>query len=83
MIERLLDLTDSPVKSSIATITGTITGYIPTVFASIINEPITSIDTILQRLVWTLTSLVAILAIVKGIQQQIDRLKKRRLHDRD
>ena len=58
------------------TIFGTIFGYIPAAALQITNQPTTNLDTWFQRIVWGVTILVAIFAIIAGIQRQIDRFKK-------
>lgn len=77
----LLSIIQSPAKSSITTILGTVTGYLPSTIATLTNEPVFTVDVIFQRLVWTLTSIVAITAIITWVQKQIDRYKKNKLHN--
>lgn len=56
------------------TIFGTILGYVPSA-ANITNLPISNADMLFQRCVWGGTIIVAIFAIIAGIQKQIDRYR--------
>ena len=75
-MQRLIDLIQDPIKAFITTITGTLFGYIPSVPAVVYNTQVSPIDIGLQHTVWTLTGIVAIFAIISGVQKQIDRYRK-------
>ena len=75
-MQRLIDLIQDPIKAFITTITGTLFGYIPSVPAVVYNTQVSPIDIGFQHTVWTLTGIVAIFAIISGVQKQIDRYKK-------
>ena len=70
---------NSPMKTFLTTLSGTILGYVPigkiTIFASTLQE---NVDTAFQHTVWTLTILVAITSLVNFIQKQYDRYKLRK-----
>ena len=74
-----MDFLNSPMKTFLTTLSGTILGYVPigkiTIFASTLQE---NIDTAFQRTVWTFTILVAITSLVNFIQKQYDRYKLRK-----
>ena len=83
MITKLLEITDkvveiiqSPMKASFATVTGAVTGYVPMMITDITNIQRNCIDRGLQHAVWTLTILGSISALVSWIQKQRDRWKK-------
>ena len=76
MLSRLINIIENPMKSRIATITGTVTGYIPTTLTTLTHEGNDSINTAFQHAVWTFTIIVAITAIISWIQKQYDRWKK-------
>lgn len=60
-------------KSLIATVTGTVTGYLPTTLSMITHTESNNIDVIFQHTVWTFTIIVAITAIITWVQKQRDR----------
>lgn len=76
MLDKIINIIESPMKSLIATITGTVTGYIPLVTSNIMNVTKTNIDTAFQHTVWTFTIIVAVASIVSSIQKQRDRWAK-------
>ena len=78
MLNKLVEIIDSPFKSLTVTVVGTITGYIPITTNTLMSISSTTIDRMFQHTVWTLTSVVAITAIVSWVQKQIEREKKRR-----
>ena len=75
----LMDFLDSPMKTFLTTLSGTILGYVPigkiAIFASTLQE---NVDTAFQHTVWTFTILVAITSLVSFIQKQYDRYKLRK-----
>ena len=73
MLNKLIEIIESPVKAFITTATGTATGYVPTVINNIADVSENSIDRGLQHAVWTFTILVAISAIISWVQKQRDR----------
>jgi len=76
MLNHLINIIETPMKAAIATITGLVTGYIPMTVSNITNIANNSIDTMFQHTVWTLTSIVAITAIVSWVQKQRERWLK-------
>jgi len=76
MLNHLINIIETPMKAAIATITGLVTGYIPMTVSNITNIANNSIDTMFQHTVWTLTSIVALTAIVSWIQKQRERWLK-------
>lgn len=84
MLTRLISIIENPMKSLIATVTGTVTGYIPTTLANITHTQNNNIDTAFQYAVWILTIIVAITAIISWCQKQRDRwLKNHRNEEED
>jgi len=73
MLNHLINIIETPMKAAIATITGLVTGYIPMTVNNITNIANNGIDTMFQHTVWTLTSIVAITAIVSWVQKQRER----------
>jgi len=71
MINKLIEIIETPMKASVTTIAGLITGYVPTTVNNMSNITNNSIDTIFQHTVWTLTILVAITALITWTQKQI------------
>lgn len=78
LIKFFQNLIDSPGKSTLAVITGTITGYIPTSLSVFLNIPQTKADTFLQHTVWVMTILVALTALISWFQKQMDRYRRRK-----
>jgi len=76
-INMILEVVESPMKSLMATITGTVTGYIPMVANNLTNVTSNTIDTMFQHTVWTFTSIVALTAIISWVQKQRDRWMER------
>jgi len=76
MLNYLINIIETPMKAAIATITGLVTGYIPMTVSNITNIANNSIDTMFQHTVWTLTSIVALTAIVSWVQKQRERWLK-------
>lgn len=72
------DITKSAYKSAVATTTGTGAGYIPEVVSNSQGNMMSSTDRIIQYLIWAVTLIVGIIAIINGIQQQMDRHKKQK-----
>ena len=64
-----------PYKGAATVFSGTILGYLPNTIATVINTRL-PIDTLFQHVVWTLTSLVAITALISFFQKQWDRYRK-------
>lgn len=81
MLDRFIELIQSPVKSAIAVFVGTMTGYVPKVNSIILNTSPTSIDKYFQYGVWILTSLVAVTALISWGQKQYDRYHKNNQKD--
>ena len=77
MLNYLINVIETPMKATIATITGLVTGYIPMVVNNTANIVNNNVDTAFQHTVWTLTILVAITALVTWVQKQIYYYKKR------
>ena len=73
IVETLTKTIETPMKAAITTVTGLVTGYIPMTVNKIVDIPNSSIDTAFQHTVWTLTSIVALTAIISWIQKQRDR----------
>lgn len=76
MIKILIDIIQDPIKALVASLTGTVVGYIPNAASAISNTKISSFDRSFQHGVWFLTCLVAITALVSFIQKQVDRYRK-------
>lgn len=74
----LCDIINNSLKSAIATVTGSVVGYTPTVMANVEGNQLSSSDMFFQYCVWTITIIVGILAMINGIQKQVDRYKKRK-----
>lgn len=77
-INWLCEITNNSLKSAITTAVGSVVGYTPTVMADINGSQLSSSDMFFQYCVWTITIIVGILAMINGIQKQIDRYKKRK-----
>jgi hypothetical protein len=77
LIHWLCELTNNSLKSAIATATGSAVGYTPSVVATIDGNQLSRVDVFFQHSVWTITIIVGVLAVINGIQKQIDRYKKR------
>lgn len=77
MLTRLINIIENPMKSLIATITGTVTGYIPNTILTITNSESYALGDIFQIIVWTLTIIVALTSIISWCQKQRDRWIKR------
>jgi len=75
MLHKLINIIETPMKATITTITGLVTGYIPITVNNIANVTNNTIDTLFQHAVWTATIIVAITAIVTWTQKQIDRYR--------
>lgn len=76
-IHWLCEITNNSLKSAIATATGSAVGYTPTVMANIDGNQLNRVDIFFQHAVWTITIVVGVLAVINGVQKQIDRYKKR------
>jgi len=83
MIEKFIEIVNSPIKSTVTVVTGTATGYLPNLGAIMANNSISNIDTYFQHAVWAITILVGITALVSWCQKQIDRYKKLRKERKD
>lgn len=77
MLNKLLEIIETPMKAAITTVTGLITGYIPTTVNDIAEINNNKIDMAFQYIVWSLTILVAITALITWTQKQIEQYKKR------
>jgi hypothetical protein len=75
MIQKIVEIIQNPVKASIATVTGAVTGKVPDLIGNI-----TSVDKAFQHSVWTVTLVLGMLGIISAIQKQIDCYRKR--HDK-
>lgn len=75
-MKEFIDLIQDPFKSMIATLSGTLIGYTPKLQTIILDTQITSFDRGFQHAVWFVTIVVAILAIISGVQKQVDRYRK-------
>lgn len=73
ILDALSAVIETPMKAAITTITGLVTGYIPMTVNRISDVSPNGVDTAFQHTVWTLTSIVALTAIVSWIQKQRDR----------
>ena len=80
---RLLELIQDPVKAFITVMFGTLFGYTPTLDAMIYKTEITSVNVAFQHTVWTLTSIVALFAIISSVQKQVDRYKQNHPEDNE
>ena len=74
-----IDFLNSPMKTFLTTLSGTILGYVPvgkiTIFANEFESH--TVNTAFQHVVWTLTILVAITSLVNFVQKQYDRYKSK------
>lgn len=77
MLDKLINIIETPMKAAITTVSGLVTGYIPMAVNNITNIADNSIDTAFQHAVWTLTILVAITALISWTQKQIHYWKKK------
>jgi hypothetical protein len=73
MLDRFIDLIQSPFKSLLAVITGTATGYAPEFLSVMLNSNPTRVDTFFQHTVWLITFCVGITALITWVQKQVDR----------
>jgi len=78
MLDSFINLIESPVKSLVAVIIGTVTGYVPQALSISLNIQQSSIDTYFQHSVWLVTILVGVTALISWVQKQLDRFRKRR-----
>ena len=80
----LMDFLNSPMKTFLTTLSGTILGYVPigkiTIFVPTIQE---KVDIAFQHTVWTFTILVAVTSLVNFIQKQYDRYKSKHKKEED
>ena len=79
----LCEITQNSLKSAVATVTGSIAGYTPSVMANIDGTKLSPVDVAFQHCVWTLTIIVALFAVINGVQKQIDRYKRRKKQKQD
>jgi len=78
IINWIADIVNNSLKSAITTVTGSVVGYTPTVMANIDGNQLSRTDVFFQHCVWTITIIVGVLAVINGIQKQVDRYKKRK-----
>lgn len=78
IIESIIDFTQDSFKSVVATTSGSVAGYTPSVMATIENSKLTQTDVAFQHAVWTVTLIIGVFAIINAIQKQIDRHKKKK-----
>lgn len=83
LVLEFIKIIEDATKSLVATATGAVTGYVPMLSASINNVQPTSYDMMFQYTVWTITIIVGVLAIINGIQKQIDRIHKKKINETD
>ena len=76
MLNKLTEIIQNPGKSLIATIGGTVTGYIPAAINDVARVSDTGADTIFQYVVWTITILVGITSLISWIQKQMTFYRK-------
>ena len=78
MLNKIIDLIQSPGKSLITVISGTATGYVPDLLSVILRISESKIDIYFQQSVWLITIVVGITATISWVQKQRDRYKSRR-----
>jgi len=83
LIDRFLEVINSPIKSLVMVATGAVTGYLPDLKAEVTEKALRDVDTYFQHTVWSLTILVAITALITWAQKQYDRYKKLRKEKED
>lgn len=81
MLQSLIEIIQSPVKSFIASVTGTLLGYIPSSIAVIAGVAVTPQVNFLQIAVWVFTILLAASSLVTWTQKQIDRYHSKHKHN--
>lgn len=77
MLQYILDIIGTPIKSFFTVFTGSFTGSIPLVVVNITGESIPQPIHFMQWLVWILTALVAIASLITWIQKQVERLRRK------
>lgn len=78
MLQSLIEIIESPVKSLIASLIGTVMGYVPTAFMWITGVIVTPPAHYLQIIVWIATTILAITSVVSWVQKQIDRYHEKK-----
>jgi hypothetical protein len=76
MLNTIIEIIESPVKSFLASLSGAITGSLPLAITEITGNLVTPTIHYMQYAVWYLTAILAITSLVTWIQKQIDRYKK-------
>lgn len=76
MLNTLLDIIQTPVKSLAVSFTGALTGTLPLAVTEYTGAVLSPPVHFMQYAVWYLTALVAIASLVSWIQKQIDRYHK-------
>lgn len=76
MLNTIVDIIQTPIKSFAVSLTGAITGSLPLAVADVTSKPIVPTVHFMQYAVWYLTAILALTSIVTWIQRQIDRYRK-------
>lgn len=77
LFNSLLEIIESPLKSFIASVTGTVLGYVPLVATRVTGDALPQSVSFLQQCVWIVTIILALTSIVTWIQKQWDRYKRK------
>ena len=76
ILNTLVDIIQTPVKSFVASLTGAITGTVPLAIGQITGNAIAPTVHFMQYAIWYLTAILAITSIITWIQKQVDRYRK-------
>lgn len=80
---QLYNIIESPFKSLMATVTGFITSFIPAAITEATGRSVTTIETLLQIMVLTVTLLIGVTSLITWWQKQNDRRKKLKEQEND
>lgn len=72
----IYSIIESPFKSLMATLTGFVTSFVPSVITTMTGGHMTTIESLLQILVLTASLLIGITSLITWWQKQIDRRRK-------
>ena len=76
MLNTIVDIIQTPIKSFAVSLSGAITGSLPLAVADITDKAIVPTVHFMQYAVWYLTAILALTSIVTWVQRQIDRYRK-------
>ncbi len=75
MLQTLIDVIETPIKSFVATLSGSTIGTVPLVVTSVTGQALSPSIHYMQYAVWYLTAILAITSIITWVQKQRDRWK--------